>query len=175
MSRSMILVACVAALGFAPRPTAAAPPPPAGVTGACRIVEVYDGDTVTVEFTVRARVRLVDCWADEIRTTDDAEKARGLAARDHLAKLCGMTWDEDAKRWTGSTPATLFAPFVDGSGDVGSLFTMSRLVGRLWLDRQGAKGLIGGDKSDLSTRQQKAGHAFASKSELEARKAVATP
>jgi hypothetical protein len=170
MARATILVACVAALGFAPRPIAAAPPPPAGVTGACRIVEVYDGDTVTVEFTVRARVRLVDCWADEIRTTDDAEKKRGLAARDHLAKLCSMTWDDAAKRWTGSTSAVLFSPFT-GDGDVGSLFTMSRLVGRLWLSGKGGSP----DKLDLSTRQQRAGHAFASKGELEARKADVSP
>jgi endonuclease YncB( thermonuclease family) len=169
MNRFLAIAAAVAVCGFAPRTAAAADAvfkqPPPGVTGACRIVEVYDGDTVTVEFTVRARVRLVDCWADEIRTTDDAEKVRGLAARDHLAALCGMTWDDAAKRWTGSTPAVLFSPFT-GDGDMGSLFTMSRLVGRLWLSD---------GKRDLSALQIKAGHAFASKSELEARKAAKPP
>jgi hypothetical protein len=165
--RTLILAAAVAVCGFAPRTAAAADAvlkrPPAGVTGACRIIEVYDGDTVVVEFTVRARVRLIDCWADEIRTTDDAEKERGLASRDYLAKLCGMTWDEAAGggqgRWTGSTPAILFAPFT-GDGDMGSLFSLSRALGRLWLE---------GDKTDLSTHQQRAGHAFATKDELTAR------
>jgi hypothetical protein len=59
----------------------------------------------------------------------------------------------------------LFSPFT-GDGDMGSLFTMSRLVGRLWLSD---------GKRDLSALQIKAGHAFASKSELEARKAAKPP
>jgi len=32
----------------------------------CKITEVYDGDTVTVEVTLTARVRLLDCWAPEL-------------------------------------------------------------------------------------------------------------
>lgn len=127
-------------------------PPATGLTGGCAITEVYDGDTLTVEFTLRARVRLLDCWADEVRTTDEAAKARGLAARDHLGRLCGLEWD--GRRWTGRTPATLHAPFGDG-GTLGNLFTLERLLARVWVAR-----------GELSALQRAAGHAAATKEEL---------
>lgn len=47
-----------------------------------RIVEVYDGDTPTVEVCLTFRARLLDCWAPEIKGT---EKAAGVASREHLA------------------------------------------------------------------------------------------
>lgn len=162
----IVLAACVAATGYASPPgdgDAAAlgspqheGPPPAGVVGRCHVVEVYDGDTLTVEFTVTARVRLLGCWSDEIRTRDAAEKARGLAARDHLAAVCGMAWN--GKRWVGRTPAYLAAPFA---GDrLGSLFTMGRLLGRVWV--------LPGEGADVSTQQVEAGHAYRTKAGLSA-------
>ena len=36
----------------------------------CRVVEVVDGDTLTVEVTLQARVRLLDCWAPEMNTRE---------------------------------------------------------------------------------------------------------
>lgn len=120
-----------------------------GATVACTITEVYDGDTVTIEFRVAARVRLLDCWAPEIRTRDAEEKRRGLAARDHLAKVCGMVWDEEAKRWRGRTPAVIAVPF-GRDDDLGSVFTMGRLLGSVTLE---------GDHRTLAERQRNAGHA----------------
>lgn len=56
------------------------------------VLSVYDGDTVTLmidmgmkHFT-RVKVRLSGIDTPEIRTRDDAEKARGLAARDYLSE-----------------------------------------------------------------------------------------
>ena len=48
--------------------------PPLGLTAQCKVLDVYDGDTVTVEVRTIARVRLLDCWAPEVRTKDVAEK-----------------------------------------------------------------------------------------------------
>ena len=44
----------------------------------CKVVEVVDGDTVTVELVMRARVRLTDCWADERTTPTGARATRYL-------------------------------------------------------------------------------------------------
>jgi endonuclease YncB( thermonuclease family) len=86
----------------------------------CTVVEVYDGDTIVVEWTSRARVRLIDCWAPEIKTRDDEEKRAGIAARDHLAKLCE------------GKDAILFVP-VD-QGDIGKQTNLSRFLGRVSVD-----------------------------------------
>lgn len=160
MISRLVLAAVALAAGAAPvsRDGAAAAgveaPPAPGLAGRCEIVEVYDGDTLTVEFTVRARVRLVDCWADEVRTTDDAEKARGIAARDHLGRLCGLQWN--GKHWAGRTPAMILAPFAE-TGTLGNLFTLERLLARVWIE--------GGE---LSALQRAAGHAARTKEELAA-------
>lgn len=52
-----------------------------------RIKSVYDGDTVVLELTKEVRVRLLDCWAPEIRTRDENEKERGYAAKAYLESL----------------------------------------------------------------------------------------
>lgn len=159
MKPALVVLAVVAlAVGAAPvsRDGAATAvsdaPPRAGLVGRCHIVEVYDGDTLTVEFSVHTRVRLLDCWADEVRTTDENEKARGIEARNHLGRLCGLEWD--GKHWTGRTPATLLAPFGE-SGTLGNLFTLERLLARVWIER-----------GELASLQREAGHAAATKEEL---------
>jgi len=43
---------------------------PARLVLPCAIVEVYDGDTITVRLTLDLRVRMLDCWTPEIRTRD---------------------------------------------------------------------------------------------------------
>jgi endonuclease YncB( thermonuclease family) len=52
-----------------------------------KIISVYDGDTVTVEFKIRANIRMVDCWAPEIKTKNQQEKARGLESKEYLQKI----------------------------------------------------------------------------------------
>lgn len=61
-------------------------PSPKIITEA-RVVEVYDGDTIVVEVTKQMRIRMLDCWTPEIRTRDEEEKARGLAAKEHLMSM----------------------------------------------------------------------------------------
>lgn len=66
--------------------------PSASITLPCEVVRVVDGDTVDVELHVVVRVRLLagdgrGCWAPESRTTNLAEKQRGLAAKANLEQL----------------------------------------------------------------------------------------
>lgn len=58
-----------------------------GVTLPARVVGVTDGDTIEVEVSRRLRIRLLDCWAPETRTTDPEEKQRGFAAKEFLHDL----------------------------------------------------------------------------------------
>lgn len=121
--------------------TSPAPKPPLGVTVACQIVGVVDGDTVEVEIVRRCRVRLLDCWAPETRSIDPAEKKAGAAAKLNLAKIAL------------EKPATLFVPTA-GASRVGDVFTFDRVLGHLWLD---------GDDRSLAHRQIAANHASTAK------------
>lgn len=57
-----------------------------------KVLDVYDGDTVTLALLFHARPYQVKCRlaqinAPEIRTRDSAEKQAGLSARDYLRLL----------------------------------------------------------------------------------------
>jgi len=56
-----------------------AQPPGQGLSLPCKVVKVYDGDTVTVDVTIRCRVRLIDCWAPELRDPGGKESQKHLA------------------------------------------------------------------------------------------------
>lgn len=87
----------------------------------CKVTEVYDGDTLTCEVTIPIKVRLLDCWAPEIRGVDGPEKAKGIAARDYLRELA---LDENG---------VLVVP-IDGKADsLGDLFSFERLLGEVWV------------------------------------------
>ena len=118
--------------------------PVPGVTIPVEIIEVYDGDTVTIRYTVEQRVRLLDCWAPEIRTTDAAEKERGFAARDYLRTLTGVQ-----SKTSPPTKALLHVPLSDATR-VDDVFTLGRVLGHVYLD---------GETQSLSARMVEAGHA----------------
>ena len=107
--------------------------PPIGWTTQCRIVRVVDGDTLDVEVTKKLRVRLLDCWAPETRTTDATEKERGLDSAAHLRNaVLGKI-------------ATLHIP---GDTDFSDTLSFSRLLGRVYVGNV-----------DLSEWQVRNGHA----------------
>lgn len=112
-----------------------ADPPPHGWSTPCRVVNVVDGDTVDVEVRRVIRVRLIDCWASETRTKDQAEKQRGIAAKEHLRAV------------SEGRAATLFIP---GGETFKDQLTLDRVLGHVWVDGE-----------DLSELQVKGG--FASK------------
>jgi endonuclease YncB( thermonuclease family) len=58
-----------------------------------KVIEVYDGDTVTVAFkegtrNCKKRGRLIGINAPEIRTKNQEEKERGYEAKTEMEKLC---------------------------------------------------------------------------------------
>lgn len=63
------------------------------LTNACKVVDVYDGDTITVAtliddepVAVKIRLRGINC--PEVRTKDANEKAAGLLAKQFLQDAC---------------------------------------------------------------------------------------
>ena len=57
------------------------PHPTPTVSVPCRVVDVVDGDTLTVEVRLLARVRLLDCWAPEMNTPE------GSAAKERMQEI----------------------------------------------------------------------------------------
>lgn len=110
--------------------------PQPGYTADCTIYRVIDGDTVELEIKHRIRVRLLNCWAPESRTTDQEEKVRGLAAKQHLIDLAKV-----GAEGTVSIPAGY---------DLSQVQTLNRLLGYVWIKGQ--------DKS-LNEIQVQSGHA----------------
>ena len=111
---SICWVAALSSLFFVPDP-----PPAPGLTLDGSVVRVVDGDTIVVESRVQYHVRLIDCWCPESRTSDAAEKVRGLASKARMVELTS------GQRIRVSIPLT---------GDLTDATTMSRVLGRAWLE-----------------------------------------
>ena len=79
-----------------------------------KIIEVHDGDTVTVEFKIEARIRLIDCWAPELKTKE------GDAAKEFLGKLLKPESDVYIK-----------IPF---NGQVQKSLSLNRVLGKVYRD-----------------------------------------
>ena len=61
-----------------------------GIVTQCRVIKVYDGDTVTVQPVLpEFHVRLLDCWAPEVKGkgVKATEKVEGFRSRDNLKQL----------------------------------------------------------------------------------------
>lgn len=122
-----------------------AEPPSPGLVVDAIVVEVYDGDTITVQpLLPKARIRLLDCWAPEIRTRNAAEKVKGFESRDHLRGLI-----------PNGARVRLHIPATDRLQDS---LTLGRVLGRVWRDVDGD-----GRLDDVSVRQVDAGHATKTK------------
>ena len=119
-------------------------PPEPGVVVDGSIVRAIDGDTLELEFVRRVRVRLVDCWAAESRTSDGDEKRVGLEAK------------EFATRYEGSKCRLVVR--TDGDEDIGDGLTFGRVVGDVFVNGESVAAAI-----------VAAGHAFRTKQELEAK------
>lgn len=115
--------------------------PTPGLTARAIVTNVVDGDTVDVELRIDARIRLLDCWAPESRTTDGNEKQRGLASKANLETLAQ------------TESAIVVIPFNHASS-LADVLTLDRILGRIWMD---------GQDYDLSTQQVLAGHAASAK------------
>ena len=117
-----------------------------------KVVRVKDGDTVKVRIAREIDVRLLGCWAAESRRDPrilnhidrDAAKLRGIAAKEHLTRIA-----------LGKRCVLMIPTQTDGdetTSDVGDVFSLSRALGRVWVDGQ-----------DLSELQVERGYATATK------------
>lgn len=117
------------------------PPKPATVVPMLRIPavinEVHDGDTLSVSFDFAARIRLIDCWAPELKTGEP-----GRASKANLIKLTSRT-----------QRCVVEIPLHD---DIGKSTSLGRVLGRV---------TVQGQDSDLSSQQVEAGFATRSKGE----------
>lgn len=120
--------------------------PPLGIVLPVEIVSVYDGDTITVRRTWEARVRLLDCWAPEIRGGTPAEKQRGEFAKVALENFCG------------GIPiccmrAKLLIP-TEHADRIDDIQSMGRILGHVW---------VGDDTESLSEKMVASGYATKTK------------
>lgn len=102
-----------------------------------RVVSIYDGDTVTLEFNVKANVRLLDCWAPEIKTKDQQEKLRGVASKKYLEGLLKINEEVSVR-----------IPF---DGNISNSVSLSRILGSVYKDVDGDG--IKDNISDIMTKQ----------------------
>ena len=117
-----------------------------------KVVKVKDGDTVKVRITREIDVRLLGCWSEESRRDPriknridrDAAKLRGIAAKEHLTRIA-----------LGKRCVLMIPTQTDGeeiASDIGDVFSLSRALGRVWVDGK-----------DLSELQVERGYATATK------------
>lgn len=93
----------------------AEPPPPRGLTAHAILLDWYDADTGTAELRIRVKVRLLNCWAPEVK---GKEKKQGIAARDFLRE----------KVPAGSN----LRLFIPSTGDLQDSFTFGRVLADAW-------------------------------------------
>ena len=94
-------------------------PPPRGISTEAVIEDWYDGDTATVTIKLQCEVRLLDCWAPEVK---GPERPLGLQSRDHLRKMVPE----------GSTVRL----FIPSTGRLGDSLTFGRILGSMWIENE---------------------------------------
>lgn len=111
------------------------------------IIDVYDGDTITVQpLPPTVSVRLLDCWAAEIRGNNrsaDQIKA-GQDAKRHLQSLLPV-----------SSEVLLHVPTSTRLSDS---LTFGRVLGYVWRDVDGD-----GKRDNINSLQVETGHATRTK------------
>ncbi|MEM6692824.1 MAG: hypothetical protein AAF664_25575 [Planctomycetota bacterium] len=109
--------------------------PETGVCVAGRVSRVIDGDTVEVTLTRRVKVRLVDCWAPEVRGD---EKVAGEESRLFPMKLLpeGQPVKVDID--------------TNGAHGLSDVMTFDRVLAEMWVE---------GDDSSISDQMVEAGYA----------------
>lgn len=99
-----LLMLCACVFGATPEP---------GWVATAKVVDIHDGDTVTVEVSKRYQVRLLDCWAPELKSLG------GIESREHLKSLI------DGKSVIVKVPM---------NGDTWRSYSFGRVLGRIYLD-----------------------------------------
>ena len=88
-----------------------------------KVTDVHDGDTVSVSVNREFHIRMLDCWAAEINSKDEKEKAKGLEAKNYLKSMVNVG-DE----------VTIEIPLYE---DFSKSLTFGRFLGYIWRDING--------------------------------------
>lgn len=134
--------------------------PQPGIVVPCEVVEWHDGDTGTVRVTFDVRVRLLDCWAPEIKGRKLTNEEKKLTKAEQL-KIAQQIAAEKQRGIDSLHSVSQIAP-VGSRGQLevsfahaersDDLFTLGRVLGRVWIN----------DK-DVSRLQVDSGHATKAK------------
>lgn len=127
---------CMCALAYAASKTPAPIQPPM-IRVPAVINEVHDGDTLSVSFEFSARVRLIDCWAPELKSGEPGAKSK--------ANLIKLTSKQQR--------CMVEIPIHD---DIGRSTSLGRVLARVTVD---------GQDKDLSTQQVAGGFATRDKTD----------
>jgi endonuclease YncB( thermonuclease family) len=92
-------------------------PPPRGISTTAVVEEWYDGDTATVTLSLQCKIRMLDCWAPEVR---GSERLLGLKSKEHIQKLVPE----------GSTVRL----FIPTTGRLQDSLTFGRALGSMWIE-----------------------------------------
>ena len=93
---------------------AATEQPPLGITARAYVTRILDGDTVELELRLPVRVRLLDCWAPELRTPE------GPASKEALTKLLPV-----------GSKVVLHVPTTKAK-NASDVLTFGRVLGHIW-------------------------------------------
>ena|SRR3990172_4661572 len=108
--------------------------PSHGWSTECEITRVVDGDTVEIRVERIIRVRLLDCWAVEIKGDSEPD---GLTSKRNLQSIA------EGKHGTLFVPTEEARSFQD-------ILTLGRILGHVWVD---------GSEIELSQHQVTGGFA----------------
>lgn len=106
-----------------------------------KVVSIHDGDTLTLEFKIQANIRLIDCYAPEIR---GEEKELGLKSKQFLESIL-------------KNGDSVVAEIPIGA-NIASSISLSRVLANVKKDIDGD-----GKLDDISSKMIEAGHATKSK------------
>lgn len=98
-------------------------PPKEGIVSSAVVESVYDGDTMTISIKKSFKVRMLDCWAPEIRTRNKEEKLKGIASKEYLQSLVKE-----------GDSVLVEIPMTENIGDS---FTFGRVLAYVWKDVDG--------------------------------------
>lgn len=96
--------------------------PPAGWTTTAVFDRNYDSDTPTLEIRKKLNIRLLECYAPEIRSKSKKEKELAIKGRDFVNKML-----KEAKE------IKLFIP-TDGEDNIADVITLGRFLGYVFVD-----------------------------------------
>lgn len=114
------------------------------ITSSAIIKDVYDGDTITVTFYKEVKIRMLDCWAKELRSSDPEEKQKAIEAREFLKNAL-----------KNGDKVLIRIPTTDRLQDS---LTFGRALGHVWKDLDGD-----GKLDNISDYMVKNGHATKNK------------